>query len=144
MYTRFWARYMRPDLLLASRRAHEVATLARVVTLLWGYRLALWLLPFHWVMRHTERPLAQQRAKKSEQRRLVRRVEQAAWFVPHATCLVRVLVGAHLFAAQGRRADVVIGVRRRAGVLEAHAWLESGGQVILGDVQDLSSYHPLS
>ena len=131
-------------MLLASRRAHEVATLARVVTLLWGYRLALWLLPFHWVMRHAERPVAQQEAKRSEQRRLVRRIKQAAWFVPHATCLVRVLVGAHLFAAQGRQAKVVIGVRRRAGVLEAHAWLESGGRIVLGEVYDLLSYRPLA
>ena len=95
-------------------------------------------------MRYAERPVAQQKARKSEQRRLVRRVEQAAWFVPHATCLVRVLVGAHLFAARGQRANVVIGVRRRAGVLEAHAWLESGGRVVLGEVCDLLSYQPLS
>lgn len=95
-------------------------------------------------MRHAERPVAEQKAKRSEQRRLVRKVEQAAWFVPRATCLVRVLVGAHLFAAQGRQAKVVIGVRRQAGALEAHAWLESGGQIVLGEVYDLPSYHPLS
>ena len=130
------------------RQVFGLLALLRVVALLWEYRLRLWLLPFDRVTR-----LAQQRrelgeAGKSEQphvqQRLARRIERAAWFVPHATCLVRVLAGAQLFAARGQRADVVIGVRRRAGLLEAHAWLESGGQVVLGDLQDLSSYHLLS
>lgn len=131
----------------AVKRTHRFTALAHVVTLLWGYRLALWLLPFRWVTRWskwTEHPEARQEASRKEQRRITQTVERAAVFVPHATCLVRVLAGAHLFAARGKRAEVVIGVRKRAGNLEAHAWLESGGQIVLGNLQDLSSYHPLS
>ena len=115
-----------------------------MVTLLWGYRLALWFLPFRQVTRLAEDRAASEKASSSEQRQLARQVERAARFVPRATCLVRVLAGAHLLAVQNRRSRIVIGVRRRAGVLEAHAWLESGGQVVLGDLQDLSSYHLLS
>ena len=132
---------------LAVKRARKLTVLARVVTLLWGYRLALWLLPFRWVTRWAkwaERPKALQEPAELERWRVTRKVERAAAFVPHATCLVRVLAGAHLFAAQGQRAEVVIGVRKRAGTLEAHAWLEAGGQIVLGNLQDLASYHPLS
>ena len=119
-----------------------------VVALLWEYRLRLWLLPFDRVTHLAQQRIGPGETGKPEQlhvqQRLARRIERAAWFVPHATCLVRVLAGAQLFAAWGQRADVVIGVRRRAGTLEAHAWLESGGRVVLGEVYDLPSYHPLA
>ena len=82
-------------------------------------------------------------AIRADKRHLARTVDRAARFVPGATCLVRALAGAHLLAAAGQRAEVFIGVRRRAGALEAHAWLESGGQVVLGEVHDLCSYRPL-
>ena len=138
--------------MLAVKRVHGFTALAHVVTLLWGYRLALWLLPFRWVTLLTvtqltpwaEHATALPEAGEREQRRVARMVKRAAAFVPHATCLVRVLTGAHLFAARGKQSQIVIGVRRRAGRLEAHAWLESGGRVVLGDVQDLPSYQPLS
>ena len=130
------------------RQVSGSLALLRVVALLWEYRLRLWLLPFDRVTHLAQQRIGPGETGKPEQlhvqQRLARRIERAAWFVPHATCLVRVLAGAQLFAAQGRQADVVIGVRRRAGVLEAHAWLESGGRVVLGDVQDLTSYHPLA
>ena len=136
----------------AIRQVSGSLALLRVVALLWHYRLRLWLLPFDRVTHLAQQRMGLGEVNKPEQlyvqqlhvqQRLARRIERAAWFVPHATCLVRVLAGAQLFAARGQRADVVIGVRRRAGLLEAHAWLESGGQVVLGDVQDLTSYHPL-
>ena len=136
----------------AVKRIRQLLTLGRVVVLLWYYRLALWLLPFRRVTRWAEHATAHSRAHSTvlpeastrEQRRVARKVERASAFVPHATCLVRVLAAAHLFAVQGKRSQIVIGVRRRTGGIEAHAWLESGGQVVVGDIQDLASYYPLS
>ncbi len=121
----------------------ERQLLLRAFTLLWLCRLALWLLPFplvtHWVNRSRALPAS----AETEPRQIVRALRTSARFVPRATCLVKALAGARLFAEQGQSVRVVIGARKRAEVLEAHAWLESGGQVVLGNVTDLHSYHPL-
>ena len=68
----------------------------------------------------------------------------AAKFVPGATCLTQALVGQILLGQAGHPVTLQIGVLRRpAGPLQAHAWLESAGQVILGNVPELSHMQPL-
>jgi len=127
---------------LAALPNAERCLLLRAFTLLWLCRVALWLLPFRRVARWAERSRVRV-GTGTEVDRIACAVSVAARFVPRATCLVRALAGARLFAEWGQRVRVVIGARKRADDLEAHAWLESGGQVVLGDVRDLYSYHPL-
>jgi hypothetical protein len=128
---------------LAALPNAERQLLLRAFTLLWLCRLALWLLPFPVVTRWADRNRVLPAHTPMSARQLTRAIRAASRFVPHATCLVRALAGARLFAERGQRARVVIGARKRAEMLEAHAWLESGGQVVLGNVTDLYSYHPL-
>ena len=45
-----------------------------------------------------------------------------------ANCLPTSLVLAHLLGKQGIAADLRVGVRKVAGALEAHAWVEHNGQ----------------
>jgi hypothetical protein len=60
-----------------------------------------------------------------------------------ATCLAQALVAQHLLHRRGHAADLRIGFARRGGPgLEGHAWVESGGIVIVGQT-DLSRYTPL-
>lgn len=132
----------RVRLLLALPSA-ERRLLLRALTLLWGCRLALWTLPFRFVARWAERSRVRPGASEADGRRVARAIGVASRYVPRATCLVRALAGARLFAEQGRRVRVVIGARKGAAGLEAHAWLEAGGRVVLGRVGDLYSYHPL-
>jgi hypothetical protein len=41
--------------------------------------------------------------------------------------------------------ELYIGVRRgKAGQLDAHAWVSHQGQVIIGDMEDLDGYVPLT
>ena len=79
-------------------------------------------------------------------------VEKIAWAVraaskgvPHATCLTQALAAQVLFSRYRHAADLKIGVAKGdAGGLEAHAWLEHGGRVVIGNVRDLGRYVPLS
>ena len=45
-----------------------------------------------------------------------------------ASCLPKSLMLAHLLRRQGIAADLRVGVRKVAGALEAHAWVEHNGQ----------------
>jgi hypothetical protein len=59
-------------------------------------------------------------------------------------CLRRSLALHRLLVRRGMASRLVIGVRRPAGGLEAHAWVESAGRVV-GDRSDVAShYTPLA
>jgi hypothetical protein len=60
-------------------------------------------------------------------------------------CLPQALV-AHVYLRRaGLPADLRIGTRKdAAGAVEAHAWVESSGHVLMGDLPDLDSYTPLA
>jgi len=79
-------------------------------------------------------------------------VERIAWavraasgFIPGASnCLVRALATQTLLGRFGYRSDLRIGVRKAPdGGLAAHAWLESGGTVVIGEFE-LDHYVPLA
>jgi len=52
-------------------------------------------------------------------------VEMASSICPRNRCLVRSMILLWLLRARGESAEVVLGVRKRAGVFEAHAWTVS-------------------
>ena len=58
-----------------------------------------------------------------------------------ANCLPTSLVLAHLLRRQGIAADLRVGVRKVAGALEAHAWVEHHGQP-LNDGMDVHERFP--
>lgn len=61
------------------------------------------------------------------------------------TCLPRALAAHTLLARRGLASDLRIGVTRRPGSpLEAHAWVEAGGGVLIGDLPDLARFKPLA
>ena len=77
--------------------------------------------------------------------------ERIAWAVravgiatPHGSnCLVRALATQSMLARYGYPSKLKIGVRKSEdGAFAAHAWLESAGAVIIGDVE-LDSYTPM-
>jgi hypothetical protein len=75
-------------------------------------------------------------------------IEKVTWaiavasrYVPGATCLSQALAGQILLAQQGEPALLRIGVAKNdAGKLEAHAWVESRGRVVIGDSRELFRY----
>jgi len=53
--------------------------------------------------------------------------------VPRASCLTQALAAAILLARHGYPATLRLGVAKNPdGSLRAHAWIESGGQTMLG------------
>ena len=77
-------------------------------------------------------------------------VTQLAWLVnvagrysPFGTsCLKEALVLSWLMSQRGMATTLRIGVARRHGTLDAHAWLEHNGRIILGEA-DADAYAPL-
>jgi hypothetical protein len=81
-------------------------------------------------------------------------VDRIAWAVAAVTrhlpatfraCLPQAMAACTMLWRRGLPARLVIGVRRAPPPepLEAHAWVESGGRVIVGGTDDLSSFVPL-
>jgi hypothetical protein len=54
--------------------------------------------------------------------------------LPHSTCLTRALAASLLFTLHGHPATVRLGVARDDGELAAHAWLESDGRIVIGEM----------
>jgi hypothetical protein len=108
----------------------------RALFLTAGVRLGLWLFRYPTV----RRVLPKQTDPAAPGASAAPSVEQIAWaanaaanYVPGSTCLVRALVGSVLCRRYGLPAEVRIGVGLDAQKnFEAHAWMESDGQVVIG------------
>lgn len=70
-------------------------------------------------------------------------VNAVAECVPlYFSCLMRAIVGERLFAANGYRTELHLGVTKDTG-FEAHAWVERDGEVVVGDVDGHDRFQPL-
>jgi hypothetical protein len=58
-------------------------------------------------------------------------------------CLARALATQRLLAQQGYFTQLRIGVKNLKGKLEAHAWVENNGEVVIGEVPNLSEFTAL-
>lgn len=130
----------------AGRDSHDVALAGEALVLLAAARLAVWLLPFSRARRLL---LAWSRFGRAPHP-----VEHLAWAVaaaarrlpaPFRACLPQALAAEALLRRHGAPAELIIGVRRGTAALrrrsvEAHAWVLSGERVVVGWVDDLSSY----
>jgi hypothetical protein len=96
---------------------------------LWECRLRLWLEPFRRVQERSIRTGGS--AVHPHDVRWA--VLSAARFVPASTCLVEALAAQRLLSRSGLPAVVHFGVSREGAGLEAHAWVESDGVLVVGD-----------
>ncbi len=119
--------------------------LTRAALLLVGIRLGLILMPFHRVARVLECLGKARRSPSDGDRedidRIVGAVALMSRYVPGVKCLERALAAKVLLSSRGHPVDLRIGINRGQGVpLEAHAWLEDGGTVVIGNLEDLGRY----
>jgi len=125
--------------------ANKRRLLLRAVALVAAVRIALWTLPFRWVR------LVAGRSRAVSPELSTLHVEHLAWAVQAAarriagaSCLTQALSLQYLMTLAGREAEVHIGVAKdSARGFEAHAWVEHGGAVILGDDGELGRYRPI-
>ena len=70
-------------------------------------------------------------------------VATAANRIPGTTCLPRALATQVLLCRNGHQAELHIGINRASsGGLQAHAWVEAGGSVVIGG-SDVTDYRPI-
>ena len=112
-------------------------------------RLGLWLLPFqiwwHFVAEMGQTTHNRQKTDQSVEK-VVWAVAVVSRYMPGGVkCLARALATQVLLGQRGYRAQLRIGVAKgEGGHLEAHAWVESQGRVVMGGLKDLGRYTPLS
>ena len=118
-------------------------------TLLGAIRLGLWLLPFPtWrrLLARVMQPKSEfQQADPVSISHVVWAVSVASRYMPGGVkCLARALATQVLLSRHGHPADLHLGVAKgEGGQLEAHAWVESQGQVVIGALSNLSRFTPL-
>ncbi len=121
--------------------------LVRAILLLGTIKLGLWLLPFqtlrHLLARMTPANFELQK-KDQVYVDIVWAVEVASRYMPSGVkCLARALATQVLLGRCGYQAQLCIGVAIEGGQLEAHAWIESQGRIVIGGLKDLARYTPL-
>ncbi|CAN5861928.1 hypothetical protein BH24DEI2_BH24DEI2_23200 [soil metagenome] len=124
-----------------ARSAGEQRLLLEALFTLASVRLGLSLLPFGVLSHLVQRPV--RKTSNVELRAVTSALAAAGRYVPQATCLVKALAGQRLLAAHGHTGRLRLGVRKDGAHLQAHAWLEHGGRVVVGRVSNLADYHPL-
>ena len=130
---------------LLNLKPPERRLLVRATLLLAAIRIALWTLPFAYVCRRFNRrqPAAPDLAAFPV-KRLAWAVEVAARRIPRASCLTQALVLQCLLGRAGRESCVHIGVAKKTtGRFESHAWVECGGEILIGDNGELERYSPI-
>jgi hypothetical protein len=120
--------------------------LVKAVVLLWAVRVGLWILPFQQLRdllsKRRHNPGATNRKDRVLVEKITSSVRRMSRFVPAATCLTQALVVVTLLERAELPAALRIGVARGvSGELEAHAWVESFGNVVIGgNDADLSRF----
>lgn len=120
--------------------------LLKTLFLVAAVRLGLWVLPFRTVLRMVE-ALRRKGLSRTDSPshssvgEVIWAVKAASRWVPEATCLTQALTAHCLLGRFGHPAKLEIGVARgKEGALEAHAWVEVGGETLIGSLPDLSRF----
>jgi hypothetical protein len=108
-------------------------------------RLALWALPFDRARSLLTRGIRPPSIPDQSAERIGWAVAVAKQFVPKGNCLPQALAAEALLLRCGRPVEFRIGVVKTGrDRLEAHAWVESQGFLVVGDLgQDMATYSPL-
>jgi hypothetical protein len=117
----------------------------KTVILVGLIRLGLWLLPFRIMRRIGEKSgRIQGSASAIGSREIVWAVRLASRYVPRATCLVKAMAAQILLARHGYSSELHIGVAMSSTQgFHAHAWVESSGEVLIGDSEEHGAYSSL-
>ncbi|NEO14256.1 MAG: lasso peptide biosynthesis B2 protein [Moorea sp. SIO4G2] len=113
-------------------------------------RLGMWLLPFKTLQRLlaiiSQGNAVGLRRYSPTTDQIVEAVNRSSCYLPgNPKCLARALTTQTLMSQCRYSAELRIGVAKgEQGQFEAHAWVESQGQIVIGDLTDLSRFTPMS
>ncbi|MDJ0649131.1 MAG: lasso peptide biosynthesis B2 protein [Xenococcaceae cyanobacterium MO_188.B19] len=137
-------------------RPGDIFLVLRTSILLGLVRLGLWLLPFANLQKFLA-TLSQllspsKRSGDSENKTINFKVKKIIWAVNVSSkympgkvkCLARALTTELLMNLRGYEPELRIGVAKgETGKLQAHAWVESQGKVLIGQLEDLARFQVL-
>ncbi|MBW4652682.1 MAG: lasso peptide biosynthesis B2 protein [Kaiparowitsia implicata GSE-PSE-MK54-09C] len=112
-------------------------------------KLGLWLLPFrvlHTYSLKLSQVLMQPHGLEGHRiQSIVQSIEIVTWHIPgKAKCLARAMAVQFMLRRRNHQTSLHIGVTKRTdSVLEAHAWLEYDGVIVIGGVPDFNRFKPL-
>jgi transglutaminase superfamily protein len=130
---------------LRSRNAAELALVVEAACLLGLIRVALPVVSFATLRRSLDR-CATRRSKNPSPTptTIAWAIKAASRRLPVAqTCLTEALAADVMLRRRGYDAELRLGVRRRqdhSQQLDGHAWVACGGDVVMGNVDDLAAY----
>lgn len=119
--------------------------LMKTLFMLGAVRLGLRLLPFQTLrslLARLSEPTAKlQMSEPTYVDRVVWAVRVASRYVRGVRCLAQALATQVLLEQRGYPADLRIGfTRSKYGQMSAHAWVESGGRVVIGGTGNMAGY----
>lgn len=115
--------------------ARERFLYLRTWLLLFRIRLMLWVLPYRrWrqIAAHMIRVENERQLERPQVNQITRAVRVMSKYVPQASCLTQALAAQTLLANEGQRSQLRVGVTQNGGKLEAHAWVQIDGRVVIG------------
>ena len=128
-------------------RSKPVWLLFKAFILLGIIRLGLWQLSFAHLRKFlaffSHRTISINSDRQIEVDCIVWAVNKSSQYMPGVKCLARALTTEVLMYQYGHQPQLRIGVAKRSGKIEAHAWVESQGQVLIGQLQDLWQFKVL-
>ena len=137
MFPRRLASFARLDAAERSLALRAIAWLA--VT-----RVALHIVAFNRLRAFAEARRDVPQAGGDWPQRVRRAMSRAARTLPGSRCLARALAAEFLLVRGGSPARLVLGVSRDAGrTLDAHAWVESDGFIVVGEIEH-ERFRPLA
>ena len=114
-------------------QADDRILVLKAATSLLACRIGIYFLRFESLQRWATRT---RRIKQSVPiSKLIWAAMMGARIMPNSTCLVRALAASRLLAQNGYKSTIHIGVKRKAGLFEAHAWVEYEGRAIIGNTE---------
>ncbi|TFI55203.1 lasso peptide biosynthesis B2 protein [Mastigocladus laminosus UU774] len=112
--------------------------------LLVAMRVGLWLLPFRTLLKLLPRISGSQVTQQVSVGKISWAVKTVSRYIPGVKCLARALTTQVLMNRNGHSCELRIGVAKgEKGILEAHAWIEHEGLIVMGYLADLSRFMPL-
>ena len=116
------------------------AVLTRTIVTLGLSRLVTWILPFPFGRRLLVGKRRAERATITGDQ-ITWAMHHAQRVIPRSTCLPQAIAAEALLTRGGLPADLRIGVKKTPdGKLTAHAWVESNGRIVVGQLRDLDAY----
>jgi hypothetical protein len=123
--------------------------LLNTLVLLAAIRLGLWLLPFKTLLgllpRLSQITFTPNLSHSALLNKVVWAIDVSSRYMPGGVkCLARALTAKVLLDRLEHSPELRIGVAKdNQGTLEAHAWIEYQGQIVMGNLKDLSRFVPL-